>query len=130
MNQIIVDGFVNQFTHGLTSTGSSWCRFSLSNSTYSGKDDEGKTQYNKNWFNVSAFEGLADVCIKTFAEQEGPFLVQVVGQMEQREYVTDEGESRKAYGLKAREISRAGNVSSFAKESSAPVAATSSGPTF
>lgn len=121
MNQIIVDGFVNNFRTGVTDSGSTWANFTVANSTYAGKNEDGTARYAKSWFDVSTWDGLAEKCAATLDTDE-PRLVQVMGEIVQREYENKDGITVKTFRIKAREVTRSGNLSQFNSEggSSAP----------
>lgn len=112
MNIFVVDGFVNNMRTDVTASGSRWCTFSIGNSTYAGKNEDGTPKYAKSWFDVSTWDALAERCAEAFDTDE-PRLVQVVGELVQREYENKDGQMVKAYRIKAREVNRAGNLSQF-----------------
>lgn len=120
MNTVVLDGFVNFVKSGVWDDGTAWCSFSLAHSSYAGKDDQGKTKYDKNYFNVKVRGPLAALAAETLDGDARRIVVS--GTLRQRNYEDKNGENRQAVEIIATDISRVDSLRSFENREPASVA--------
>jgi single-strand DNA-binding protein len=84
-----------------TTSGTAVTKFSLAVNDYNGKDDKGDRQYKTTWFNVIAWNGLAETA-NTLIHKGATYLV--AGRLVLRDYTDKEGQKRTSVEVVASEI--------------------------
>ena len=102
-----------------TAQGTALANFSVAESHYAGKDDEGKPQYATQWHRVTVWGNLANSLAQRIGKGD---LVAVYGEQLAEDYTDKDGNNRQALKIRATRVSSLGG-NRRADEDAEPAAA-------
>ena len=103
INTATISGIARLTRSGEFNDGTPWVNFTLSHSAYKGRDDDGKSKYENQYFECSMTGKMAGVVAEQLSTEVGHKVV-VTGHLVQDKWQTPEGDNRSMVKLKVESV--------------------------
>ena len=119
INSVTIDGYARLRRSGSFPDGTPFVNFSLGHSAYKGKDEDGKSINETQYFECEMIGGYAATLAQDLSEEES-YPVVVQGTIKQDRWETNEGDKRSQVKIRAYDAKGTSRVGAAASASPAP----------